>query len=177
MNNSVLTPLNNSWLIPLLIVLAILIVGSVFLRLTGKHRKRRHARKAHYSAKRTIKRIDHGAHIAQHHGVARSPMWAGVARAHRLREPACVVCGYKGAKLQVHHIKPFHLHPQLELDPNNLITLCEVDGREHHLLLGHLDKWESYNVHIRDDVKRYHRKTAAQIRADLRWQKMVLHRP
>jgi hypothetical protein len=88
-----------------------------------------------------------------------------------------VACGYKGAKVQVHHIKPFHLHPQLELDPNNLITLCEAKGRDHHLLLGHLDEWESYNVNIRSDVKHYYGKSAAQIRADQRWQKMIKQRP
>jgi len=88
-----------------------------------------------------------------------------------------VVCGYKGKKLHVHHIKPFHLHPQLELDPRNLITLCEARGRDHHLLLGHLGTWESYNEHIRDDVKRFHRKTAAQIRADAAWQRKMTQRP
>jgi len=100
-----------------------------------------------------------------------------VAREHRHREPACAACGYKGKKLQVHHIKPFHLHPHLELDPQNLITLCEARGREHHLLLGHLDAWDSYNEHIRNDVKHFHRKTAAQIRADVHWQKKMAQRP
>jgi hypothetical protein len=88
-----------------------------------------------------------------------------------------MACGYKGRKLQVHHIKPFHLHPNLELDPGNLITLCEARGRDHHLLLGHLDAWDSYNEHVREDVKHFYRKSAAQIRADLRWQKKVMQRP
>jgi 5-methylcytosine-specific restriction endonuclease McrA len=83
-----------------------------------------------------------------------------------------VACGYKGKNLQVHHIKPFHLHPHLELDPQNLITLCE-----HHLLLGHLDAWDSYNERIREDAKHFYRKSAAQIRADTRWQKKMAQRP
>src|SRR5690242_21104937 len=35
-------------------------------------------------------------------------------------------CAARGAKigLQVHHKKPFHIHPELELDPTNLIALC-----------------------------------------------------
>jgi 5-methylcytosine-specific restriction endonuclease McrA len=100
-----------------------------------------------------------------------------VQKEHLRREPACVACGYKGRKLQVHHVRPFHLHPQLELDPHNLITLCQARGRNHHLLLGHLDQWESYNEHVRDDARRFYRKTAAQIRADSSWQKKVLQRP
>jgi 5-methylcytosine-specific restriction endonuclease McrA len=100
-----------------------------------------------------------------------------VRKEHLVREPACAACGHKGRGLQVHHIKPFHLHPQLELDPRNLITLCEDRGRDHHLLLGHLNTWESYNEHIRDDVRRFYRKTAAQIRADSSWQKKVMQRP
>lgn len=107
----------------------------------------------------------------------RSPEWARVAMEHRRREPACVVCGYKGRKVQVHHIKPFHLHPQLELDPHNLITLCEARGRNHHLLLGHLNSWESYNEHIREDAKHFRHKSAREIRADAHWQKKVLQRP
>jgi hypothetical protein len=79
--------------------------------------------------------------------------------------------------LQVHHIKPFHLHPNLELDPRNLITLCELPGRDHHLLIGHLDEWESYNVNVRDGAKRYHGKSADQIRANATWQKEVAKRP
>jgi 5-methylcytosine-specific restriction endonuclease McrA len=88
-----------------------------------------------------------------------------------------MACGYKGKKLQVHHVKPFHLHPHLELDPRNLITLCEARGRDHHLLLGHLGEWQSHNENIRQDVKRFYRKTATQIRADAAWQKKVKLRP
>jgi len=161
--------------VPFLVVVVVLIVGIALLRLT---------RKTHHPQKRLLKkqyimrkRLDYGAHIARQHGHERSPEWPRVAKEHRLREPTCVVCGYKGKKLQVHHIKPFHLHPQLELDPRNLITLCEARGRDHHLLLGHLDAWDSYNEHIHDDVRHFHRKTAAQIRADAVWQKKMTHRP
>lgn len=160
--------------VPLLILVAVLIAGIALLQLTRIH----HREKRLFTTKRTIrKKLDYGAHVAKQHGHDRSPQWARVAKEHRLREPACVACGYKGKKLQVHHIKPFHLHPQLELDPHNLITLCEAKGRDHHLLLGHLDAWDSYNEHIRDDVKHFYRKTAAQIRADIAWQKKMAQRP
>lgn len=153
----------------LLLALAVVVIGGVALILPAK--KVRRSRRAGGGI------FDHGAHIARKHGRERSREWARVAKEHLLREPRCVACGYRGKKLQVHHIKPFHLHPQLELDPQNLITLCEARGREHHLLLGHLDAWESYNDHIRADVKHFYRKSAAQIRADLHWQKKMQQRP
>ena len=161
-------PLSVTLLVAVVVIVVVLIVGFALLR---------PARKAHHRRRVMHKLKDHGAHIARKHGHERSPEWHRVAMEHRLREPACVVCGYKGKKLQVHHIKPFHLHPHLELDPDNLITLCEARGREHHLLLGHLDSWASYNEHIRADAKHFHRKTAAQIRADLGWQKKMAQRP
>jgi HNH endonuclease len=161
------------------IIVALLIVLVLLLALTGR-RRRRHTRRMHRgepTKHAPAKKRDYGAETAARHGHARSPEWPRVEREHRLREPACVACGYTGHGIQVHHIKPFHLHPQLELDPNNLITLCEVSGRDHHLLLGHLDDWESYNVNVRDDVKHFHNKTADQIRADPTWQKKVKQRP
>ncbi len=153
----------------LLLIVVALIAIFALLQITGRATGK--------TLLRPGRRTDHGAHIARRHGHDRSPHWARVAKEHLLREPHCVACGYKGGKLQVHHIKPFHLHPQLELDPHNLITLCEARGREHHLLLGHLGEWGSYNEHIREDVKHFYRKTAAQIRADLHWQKKMTQRP
>lgn len=120
---------------------------------------------------------DPGETVARLYGRSRSPQWPMVAREHLQKEPACVVCGYRGRGLQVHHIKPFHLFPDLELDPNNLITLCEVKGRDHHLLLGHLDDWESYNLNIRTDAKRFHKESARQIKAEPIWQDEVMRRP
>lgn len=120
---------------------------------------------------------DRGAEVAQKYGRARSPEWPEVAREHLLHQPACAACGYQGQGIQVHHIRPFHLFPQLELDPTNLITLCEVKGRDHHLLLGHLDDWESYNLNVREDVSRFHNEKAKQIRANPAWQKEVQNRP
>lgn len=54
----------------------------------------------------------------------RSPHWSTVRKAHLEKHPACEVCGAT-AKLEVHHKLPFHLHPALELEGSNLITLCE----------------------------------------------------
>ena len=36
----------------------------------------------------------------------------------------------------------------LELDPRNLLTLCIGPDCEHHVLLGHLDDYESFNPKV-----------------------------
>jgi hypothetical protein len=68
-------------------------------------------------------------------------------------------------KLEVHHIKPFHLHPELELEPKNLITLCEnkSDGVNCHLLFGHLGSFRSFNVRVISDA--------------IEWKAKILSRP
>lgn len=175
-----------------LIIIGIIVVAIIFFQIIGIRRRRRHTSARRTSTpgrqngrwrmrapafNKTDRRIDHGAHIARQHGHERSPEWPRVAHEHLANEPACMVCGHRGHGLQVHHIKPFHLHPDLELDPNNLITLCELRGRDHHLLIGHLDNWESHNVQVRADCKRYHKMSDTQIRAHPHWQKQVLERP
>ena len=96
--------------------------------------------------------------IGRHHplktsGAKRSSQWPGVRKAHLKKQPNCVVCG-GSKKIEVHHIRPFHLHPQLELDPKNLITLCENDGDgvNCHLAVGHLGSFKSYNEHVKRDA-------------------------
>ncbi len=120
---------------------------------------------------------DHGADVARQYGKQRSPEWPRVAHEHLAVEPACVVCGHTGVGLNVHHIRPFHLFPELELDPTNLITLCQVKGKDHHLLVGHLDNWASYNLNVRPDTKRYADESADQIRSNPSWQAEERARP
>lgn len=58
-----------------------------------------------------------------HQGVKRSPKWPTVRRAHLKREPVCQLCGCTiKARLNVHHVVPFHLAPDMELLEDNLIT-------------------------------------------------------
>jgi 5-methylcytosine-specific restriction endonuclease McrA len=167
-------------LLVLLVILVIVVLIVGFISAQGRGRGSSRSGSSEHTTRRrnynVRKRTDHGARIAQLHGVARSPQWSRVEKEHLLREPTCMACGTR-KNLQVHHVKPFHLHPKLELDPNNLITLCEAKGKDHHLLLGHLDEWKSYNSNVREDVKRFYHKSAAQIRADIHWQKMVQQRP
>ena len=97
-------------------------------------------------------------------GAARSGKWRSVRAAHLKKHPRCALCGGK-KKLEAHHCLPFHLDPSLELDPNNLITLCEEkkDGANCHLLCGHLGSFHSFNKDVREDART--------------WNIKLMHRP
>jgi hypothetical protein len=86
-------------------------------------------------------------------GVTRSSEWPTARLAHLKVQPCCAVCGGT-EKLEVHHCVPFHLHPELELDPKNFITLCEAnkDGFDCHLGIGHLGNFKSWNVDVAKDA-------------------------
>lgn len=81
----------------------------------------------------------------------RSPKWANVRKQHLKDNPNCAACG-KDKKLEVHHIKPVHTHPDLELDPLNLITLCADPC---HIIFGHLMDWKSWNTEVVKDSSVY----------------------
>ncbi len=83
----------------------------------------------------------------------RSGKWAAMEKAHLAAYPTCAVCGGK-EHLNVHHIRPYHLYPELELDPDNLITLCEGSTCNCHLFFGHLGDFKSYNLNIKADAAR-----------------------
>jgi len=96
--------------------------------------------------------------------LTRSSGWSKVRKAHIKKNPLCYVCGSK-KKLQVHHIKDFSTHPELELDPENLVTLC-VGSMRCHFVWGHLGNWKWINKDISKDAfwfmkKRYDARQAA----------------
>lgn len=86
--------------------------------------------------------------------VARSPFWPGVRRAHLAIEPRCACCG-TDEFIEVHHVRPVWLAPELELEPANLITLCASPSHNCHLWLGHLGSWRSWNTTVRRDAARF----------------------
>lgn len=92
-------------------------------------------------------------------GVKRSDGWPEARKEHLVSFPVCVVCGSK-KNLQVHHIHPFHLYPELELNPDNLITLCEDDGNgcDCHLFIGHLGNFRTYNPDVKEDAEIWNQK-------------------
>ncbi len=84
-------------------------------------------------------------------GKPRSSQWPTARRKHLEIQPMCQCCG--GTKnLNVHHIEPFHINPERELDPTNLITLCEdgVGGTNCHLLVGHGGNWKHVNPNVKE---------------------------
>src|ERR1039458_5963866 len=87
-------------------------------------------------------------------GAIRSSHWPHVRKEFLLKNTKCAVCGGH-RKLEVHHIKPFHLHPNLELDLTNLIVLCEdkKDGINCHLAFGHLGNFKSFNARVKFDAE------------------------
>ena len=135
------------------------------------------------------KHPDHGAAEAARHGVARSPHWPAVEKAFRKAHPACFACppGAPKHAISVHHKWPFHIvvalgRPELELDSRNLISLCEtthaLKAENHHLLLGHLDDFRSFNPDVLQDAAvTFHGLTAEQIKADPRWLAKERKRP
>lgn len=57
----------------------------------------------------------------------------------------CVCCGSK-KKIQVHHMKPRHVFPELALVIKNLIALC----KDCHFHIGHLNSYFRYNENVMD---------------------------
>jgi hypothetical protein len=81
----------------------------------------------------------------------RSPKWANVRKEHLNNYGTCAACG-RDKKLEVHHIKPVHLFPELELNPSNLITLCADPC---HIVFGHLMNFKSWNNDVIIDSNSY----------------------
>jgi len=82
---------------------------------------------------------------------ARSPKWQTVRKEHLKANSFCIACG-REKRLEVHHIKPVHLFPDLELDPSNLVTLCADPC---HILFGHLMDFKSWNTDVVSDSSVY----------------------
>lgn len=81
-------------------------------------------------------------------GCRRSHKWPEVRAEHLKKYGECAACGSK-KNLEVHHIIGFHIDPSLELDPKNLITLCEhgrFKGVNCHLFFGHLLSYQRLNI-------------------------------
>lgn len=77
--------------------------------------------------------------------------------------------------MRVHHVVPFHVDPSRELDPSNLMTLCEAKkyGINCHLLVGHLGNWRRWNPFVWLHANQWRRRlsgTCSQIaRAVAEW--------
>lgn len=83
-------------------------------------------------------------------GKKRHKGWRKLRREYIKKNPRCAICGlYK--KVEVHHIVPFFLAPDLELNPENLVTLCENKkwGINCHLAFGHRGSYRDINPNVK----------------------------
>lgn len=79
----------------------------------------------------------------------RSSQWTSIRKEFLSKHNKCEACGKK-KDLEVHHIVPVHVDPSLELDQNNLITLC---SNSCHILFGHLMDFKSWNPDVSIDCE------------------------
>ena len=86
--------------------------------------------------------------------VGRSNKWPKVRADYVKEHPVCFCCGGT-KKLEVHHVQSFHLHPDLELEPINLLTLCEAKkyGINCHLFAGHSGNYRNENLRVIGDIE------------------------
>lgn len=83
----------------------------------------------------------------------RDARWNSVRKEHIRTHSFCIACG-NTSNLEAHHIKPFSQNPELELDPNNLVTLCtcSVRGKMNcHLMMGHNGSMQEHNPNVVHD--------------------------
>lgn len=81
--------------------------------------------------------------------MARSPKWAALRKRFVKKHPLCAGCGRKD-RLNVHHIIPIHERIDLELEWNNLLTLCEWPTWNCHLRIGHRGNWKLFDEFAAD---------------------------
>jgi 5-methylcytosine-specific restriction endonuclease McrA len=81
----------------------------------------------------------------------RSSKWSSIRKNHLKDNPTCAACG-KNKKLEVHHIEPVHINSDRELDPTNLVTLCD---KPCHIIFGHLMDYKSWNNDVVQDCSTY----------------------
>ncbi|HZF20865.1 MAG TPA: hypothetical protein VEZ43_00175 [Dongiaceae bacterium] len=92
--------------------------------------------------------------------VQRSHQWPRTRKTWLLVHNSCAACGTI-KKLEVHHLRPVHLAPELELDPSNFLTLCETADNCHHTF-GHLRDWKAYNPSAITDSAQFLRELQAR---------------
>lgn len=72
--------------------------------------------------------------------------WSTLQRDFIKQNPFCAICG-SVKKLQVHHKLPRHLFPDLALEWENLITLCQ----DCHLNHGHMGDFKIFDANLEEN--------------------------
>lgn len=87
-------------------------------------------------------------------GTERDKRWLNEIRPAWLKDhPICEICG-TAKDIQVHHVMIFSRHPELELDMNNLMTVCTSKywGYNCHLII-HGGNFQYENPWAREDAE------------------------
>lgn len=107
------------------------------------------------AARRVLHRVAYHAYNVAHAILhPRSPHWPAVRRAWLKTHPHCANPRCLSVeKIEVHHRQPYHLYPNLELNPTNFVTLC-MSANECHLRVGHGGSWRAYNPDIDGTLKK-----------------------
>lgn len=87
----------------------------------------------------------------------RSACWRKVRAAYIAEHPECEYCGDEAT--QVHHLLPFHLRPELECEPSNLLSVCE----HCHLRFAHAGDFKAYNPHAKEDAALMRKRRAERL--------------
>jgi len=82
-------------------------------------------------------------------GAKRHPDWSKFRKAYISEFPNCFICKRKAD--QLHHLIPFHLAPDMELDIENVMQMC----RRCHLFVGHLNNFRSINPTCESDAREW----------------------
>lgn len=97
----------------------------------------------------------------QTQGSRRHHLWRSC-RDNFVKNKKCSVC-CSSKDLEVHHKKPVHDYPELELDEKNLVVLCS----RCHFCIGHLYNYSMYNDDI-DNAILYFKLLIKRAKARLR---------
>ena len=106
---------------------------------------------------------------AKEQGHKRSPHWNAFKRAYfKTHEKKCAVCGGT-KKVELHHIIPFHIDSSKELDPNNVIPLCEGNKELNcHLIFGHFGNFRTkWNPNIEQEAPVWQQRLQAKDMSEL----------
>lgn len=81
----------------------------------------------------------------------RAGAWRRVRAEHLAKYPACAACG-RTKNVVPHHVIPVSVDASRELDPENLITLCDDPC---HIVFGHFLSYQCYNSEVRTMAAAY----------------------
>jgi hypothetical protein len=131
-----------------------------------------------------VDNIDFGAHAASERGLMRSPHWGTLEN--WIRSHYGDVCEVTGlGPVQIHHEYPFHDcilagRPELELTLENLHRLYSGGhdaAQGHHLIVGHLRDYRSYNPQLSDCIAKWKGMNVDQIQALPEWKTFSSAKP